>query len=165
MRAVDAARYIHRDDRQAGGIDALDQLSQFPLDRTGETRTEQRIHHDIGAGKKAGTKPHARSGEALGHGGRVVGKARLVAVEAEPDLVAPFREETRGNEAVPAIVAGTAQDRDRLQVGEAARHLLGDGAARIFHEGRARHAARDGEAVGASHLLCGQKLKHRFSVR
>ena len=70
----------------------------------------------------------------------------------------------RGNEAVAAIIAGTAKHDDALQVGEALGDLVGHGATRILHERRPGDAARDGKRVGSGHLLGGQKLEHRFCV-
>ncbi len=66
----------------------------------------------------------------------------------------------RGDEAIAAIVARAAQDRDAAGIGKPPDHLIGNRAPGILHETRPRHAPFDGEAIGSSHLLCGQKLEH-----
>ena len=103
-------------------------------------------------------------GEALGHGGGIFRQPAHVAVEAEPHSVAPLQQMPRGNEAITAIIAGTAKDDDALLVGEALGDLVGHGATRVLHERRAGDAARDGKRVGTGHLVGGQKLEHQFCV-
>ena len=103
-------------------------------------------------------------GEALGHGGGIFRQPAQVAVKAEPHSVASLQQMPRGYEAITAIIAGTAKDDDALLVGESLGDLIGHGAARVLHERRAGHAARDGKRVGTGHLVGGQKLEHQFCV-
>ena len=105
-----------------------------------------------------------RPGEALGHGGGIFWQPTQIAVEAEPHSVASLHQMPRGNEAIAAIIAGTAKDDDALLVGEALGDLVGHGAARVLHERRAGHAALDGKRVGPGHLVGGQQFEHQFSV-
>ena len=65
------------------------------------------------------------------------------------------------DEAVTAIVAGTAEHGDAARIRKAPGDFVGDRAACILHEHAAGHPALNGEAVSLAHLLGGQQLDHR----
>src|SRR5262245_52569668 len=131
---VDTTRHSDTVDRKSRSIDVVDQLGERTFDRTGKAGTEQRIHHHIAAGEEIGTELHAPLTPKPGHCRGIGRQAGRIAVEPESDLVAPFPEMARSNEAVAAVVPGAAQHHDGFCIWKAAGDLVGDCAACILHE-------------------------------
>ena len=66
----------------------------------------------------------------------------------------------RGNEAIAAVIPGTAQHGNALLVRKPADDLFRDRASGILHQGLTANPRLYGEAIGAAHLLGGQKFEH-----
>ena len=153
--AVDAARHVDRNHGQSALVQRFDERGEAALDGAREPRPEQSIDHDIGAGEKAGGKRLDGAGPELGHGGSVMGKLGAVPLKPKPDGVTLLKQMARGDKAVAAIVAGTAENGDRARIGEAPRNLVGDGAPGALHQRETKHAALHGKAIGLAHLVRG----------
>ena len=105
------------------------------------------------------------SPQRLRHGGGIALEGVAAAEQAQAHPVSLLAQEPRGHEAVATVVAGPADDRDRGTRPRRKRGSgVGHGAAGILHQHETRHALRDGQRVGAAHLLRGEQLVARQGV-
>ena len=151
--AVDAARQIDRDDRDAGRVDRLDHRARRSLDRPVEARAEQRID-DQARARQAPPASAASTGpcqRARGLG-RIALEPVAIAEQQQPNRIAALGQETRADKAVAAIVAGPGDD---ATIG-APRGLAGPPRrrprVRRSPSAGCRASRRDGEPVGLGHF-------------
>ena len=158
--AVDAARNVDGDDRRAGRFERRDHLRRRAVDRPRQTGTEKGVDRNISAFQNAGLEGCDRTIPAPGHFEGIAFQPVDGSEQSEPDPITSLAQMARGDEAVTAIIAGPAQDRDSPGVREAADHFVRDGAAGVLHQHRSRNAALDGQPIRAAHLGRGEKLVH-----
>jgi hypothetical protein len=86
-------------------------------------------------------------------------------MKQHPNWIATFGKTARRDKSVPAIVAGTCDNRDPRSEWMPLRDNIRNRAAGIGHEGRAGNAGRDCQAISFRHLIVGQQLNHRGQTR
>ena len=153
---MQAARHVDGDHVQRVSIEAIDQSAGDPVDRTRQAGAEQRIVHQRTALQEVERRRCHLPCPALGRPGRVALQRCAVAHQGQPHWPALGQEMPGGDETVPAIVARSAQHDDGPRLAES-HHGVGDGPSCPLHEIAARHAAGDGNRIGAPHLGAAQE--------
>ena len=120
---------------------------------------EQRVDHAGRAGEFDGSRRQDLAGEPPRGLGRVAGQRPAPAEETERDRKAALAQGARGDEAVPAIVAGAAQNDDPFARAREPRRLVRDRESGRLHKDGTRRPAGDRHPVGLAHLGRGQELR------
>jgi hypothetical protein len=149
--AVDAARHVDGDDRQAARREAGDDVARQPVDRAAEAGPEQGVDHEADLGGERRRQGLDGAVPARGVARGVAGERVRGAEQEEADRPAGFRQMARRDEPVAAIVAGAAEDGGRARR-PARGDRFGDGGAGALHQRLAGEAARDGQPIGLAHL-------------
>ncbi len=164
-RAGDARREIDRDDARAcvaRGIHPPQELGRLPRDRPGKPCAEEGIDDRRRAVERhrGGIEDRA---EKFAARRRSVAAQRLFGAEQRGrDRKPPFGKEPCRNEAVAAIVAGSAQDDDgplRLPLARPAHNHARHRLPGPLHEAQPAHPGLDRMAIGLRHLGRAQQLQ------
>ena len=108
---------------------------------------------EVGVGKRGRVERLDGLAPALRHCGSVALQRFAAAEQSEAHPVSLLAQEPRRHEAVAAVVAGPADDRDRGPRPRCERDCgVGHGAAGVLHQHEARHAVRRSKGVGTAHL-------------
>jgi len=158
-RAVDAARQVDGDHRNAAPIHRLDHDPRQPLDRTIEPGAKQRVDDDVAILQRVRRRRRHRPAPALEGGARIALEPLGVADEHDPHIAAALGQQARRDETVAAIVARPGDDHDAVTARQG-RRRIGDRAAGVFHQGQPRRAAGNRQPVGLGHLKRCQEFVH-----
>ncbi len=163
-RGVDAARHIHAHHGRAGPLDRRDRLGYSSMGRAAEAGAEQRVDdHGRALERSHGLLPlrpraavearRPRAGQSLEVARGIAGELLRGGDAHEHHFPPAVTQQPRDDEAVAAVVALAAHDRDRA-VGHEPLERAHDGAARALHQIEARDALLvDRPAVGRPHRL------------
>ena len=151
---VDSARDVDAEDRRGCGVDHGDRFGHGPARRALEAGPEQGVDDDAGSVQ---CLAHAAQWQRLGAGQALEVRARVTADvprlggEHHPRLTAFLAQQARHDEAIAAVVALAAHDRDRT-VGGDSLHRARHARAGALHELQPRHALLlDRPAVDRAH--------------
>ena len=174
--AIKARRHVDGENGDAGGVGGGDDLCRFFSQRAGEAGAEQGVDDQAGVrtvreggaagcsgriGERAGGGGfEGGAGPAGGHVGGVAFEVLEGAEEQDGGGKTPILQEPGSDEAVAAVVAGAAQNKDGGAGGDQGGGSVGDGAAGVFHEREAGDIKGDGALVGLAHFRGGQQLVH-----
>jgi hypothetical protein len=142
----------HRAPIASEGVDPFDKRPRLALDVAGEPGAEESVDHATRAvegeiGRGPDLPVEARGGD------RGVAAERLAPPEeAEFDRKAPLRQESRRDEAIAAVIAGTAEHDDASAGPPQARRLVRHSKPRPLHQYDAGDARGDSKPVGLGHL-------------
>ena len=160
-RAVEARGHVDGDHAPAGpgeDVDPLDDRPRLPLDVARQPRAKDRVDDAVGVGEVDARRGRNFPWEARGRDRRVAAERLAPPEEAELDGIAALGEDAPGDEAVAAVVARPAQNRDPSPRRRDPRHLVRDREAGRLHQPDPRRSGRNGHAIRLAHLGGGQKI-------
>ncbi len=144
---VDAAGDVEGHDRRGMLCDPGDRLRDLrPWDSL-RARTEQAVDHELGA-REVATSRHPERIRHTQHRRRVATHAIGRSHEHDPGVEPRIMQMTCHDEAVAAVVAGAADDRDATGIREVRAHMRGGrGAGRLHQRDRGQPGILDGAPV------------------
>ena len=153
---MDAARHVDGDAIEAVTIDGLDQVADRPFQGAVEAGAEQGVDDQDAAFERARVEAPDLPVPAFGVDRCIAFQAIARAKQGQTNRPARLTQQAGRDEAVAAVVAGSAQNGDGPRL-PAPSDLARDGGARRFHEIEAGHAAGHRGGIGPAHLLDGQE--------
>ncbi len=160
---VDAGGNIHGKDRLFRPlrpfIETQDQILGRPIEVARKARAEEPVDHEIGGIEIKFLDGEDLAGPTLGGKRRVAPQPVARAKQSELDGKFLPSEHARGDKAVAAIIAGSAENRDAAMAWEKPRGLPCHRRASLFHQHGTGRAPGDGQPIGFGHFRVGQQLQ------
>ena len=159
-RAIETARHVDRQHRNARRVDGGNRVGGGASDRSREARAKQPVDDEVAVPDRRCRDRLARAAPARRHRCGIALERTPVTDQCEAHAVALLCQPPSRDEAIAAIVAGAGEDEDACADVDHAAGGVGDRCAGTFHEVKRRHAGRDCETVGFGHLHRRQQFDH-----
>ena len=150
--AMDPARHVDGDDGRSPLVHCVHHRAGDAVERPGKPGAEERIDDQPAVVQQRGRHRLDRTVPSVGHHRRVALEHGALGQQSEADRPAGAAQQARDDEPVAAVVAGSAQNDDRLRL-PPGLDCVRDAMTGRFHQRLAGDAGRDRRGVGRVHLL------------